>query len=43
MNDLASFLAVTAAIFTTVTVLLALLSRLESNQARRDPKDDPPR
>ena len=36
MNDMTSFLAVTAAIFATITALLVLMSHLESNQADQD-------
>jgi hypothetical protein len=39
MNDVTSFLAVTAAIFAAITVLLVLMSHLESNQADRDGED----
>ena len=41
MNDVTSFLAVTAAIFAAITVLLALMSHLESNQADQDTDDGP--
>ena len=43
MNDVTSFLAVTAAIFAAITVLLVLMSHLESGQADRDAEDGPPR
>lgn len=42
MNDVTSFLAVTAAIFVAITVLLALMSHLESNLADHDAEDGPP-
>jgi hypothetical protein len=42
MNDVTSFLAVTAAIFVAITVLLALMSHLESNLADHDAGDGPP-
>ena len=41
MNDMTSFLAVTAAIFAAITALLVLMSRLESNQADQDRDDGP--
>ncbi len=43
MNDVTSFLAVTAAIFAAITVLLVLMSHLESGQVDRDAEDGPPR
>ena len=42
MNDVTSFLTVTAAIFAAITVLLALMSHLESNLADQDAEDGPP-
>ena len=42
MNDVTSFLAVTAAIFASITVLLALMSHLESNLGDQDAEDGPP-
>ncbi len=42
MNDVASFLAVTAAIFIAITVLLALMSHLESSLSDQDAEDGPP-
>jgi len=42
MNDVSSFLAVAAGIFGAITVLLALMSHLESNLADRDLEDRPP-
>ena len=41
MNDVTSFLAVTGAIFTSITVLLGLLTRLESGLADEDREDGP--
>ena len=41
MNDLTSFLVVTAVIFAAVTVLLAVMTHLESSQAE-DRQDGPP-
>jgi hypothetical protein len=41
MNDATSFLAVTAAIFGAITVLLVLMSHLESKQSDQDAEDDP--
>jgi hypothetical protein len=41
LNNVASFLGVTAAIFAAITVLLLLMSRLESSQADQDSEDDP--
>jgi hypothetical protein len=43
MNNVPSFLEVTAAIFVAITVLLVLLSHLESSQADQDAEDDRPR
>ena len=43
MNDVTSFLAVTAAIFAAITVLLVLMSHLESRQVDQDAEDGPPR
>ena len=43
MNDMTSFFAVTAAIFAAITVLLVLMSHLESRQLDRDAEDSPPR
>ena len=42
MNDVTSFLAVTAAIFAAITVLLALMSHLELNLGDQDAEDGPP-
>ena len=42
MNDLTSFLALTAAIFIAITVLLALISHLESSLSDHDAEDGPP-
>jgi hypothetical protein len=42
MNDMSSFLAVTAAIFTAITALLVLMSHLESKQADQDRDGGPP-
>ena len=36
MNNLTSFLALTAAIFIAITALLVLLSHLESNLAHKE-------
>jgi hypothetical protein len=41
MNDVTSFLAVTAAIFGAITVFLVLMSHLESNESNQDAEDDP--
>jgi hypothetical protein len=41
MNDLTSFLVVTAAIFAAITGLLALMSHLESNLADEETEDGP--
>lgn len=43
MNNMTSFLGVTAAIFAAVTLLLVLMSHLESSQADQNAEDDPPR
>ena len=43
MNDLTSFLAVTAAIFAAITILLFVMSHLESQQVDHDAGDGPPR
>ena len=43
MNDVTSFLAVTAAIFAAITALLIVMSRLESRQADQDAEDGPHR
>jgi hypothetical protein len=43
MNDVTSFLAVTAAIFTAITGLLVVMSRLESRQTDHDAEDGSPR
>ena len=43
MNDVTSFLAVTVAIFAAITVLLVVMSHLESPQVNRDAEDGPPR
>jgi hypothetical protein len=43
LNNVTSFLGVTAAIFAAMTILLVLLSHLESSQADQDAGDDPPR
>ena len=43
MDDVTSFLAVTAAIFAAITVLLVLMSHLEAGQVDRDAEDGPPR
>ena len=42
MNDVTSFLAVTAAIFAAITVLLVLMNHLEARQSDRDAEDGPP-
>jgi hypothetical protein len=42
MNDMTSFFAVTAAMFAAITVLLVVMSLLESSQADPDAEDDPP-
>jgi hypothetical protein len=42
MNDMTSFLAVTAAIFAAITGLLMVMSRLDSNSTDHDPEDGPP-
>ena len=42
MNDATSFLAVTAAIFAAITVLLAWMSHLESNLVDQDAEDGSP-
>jgi hypothetical protein len=42
MNDVTSFLAVTAAIFVAITILLALMCHLESSLADHDAGDGPP-
>ena len=42
MNDVTSFLVVTAAIFAAITGLLALMSHLESSQTDHDAEDGPP-
>ena len=42
MNDVTSFLAVTAAIFTFITVLLVLMSHLDARQVDQDAEDGPP-
>ena len=42
MNDVTSFLAVTAAIFAAITVLLILMSHLEARPLDRDAEDGPP-
>jgi hypothetical protein len=41
MNDVPSFLAVTAAIFAAVTGLLMVMSRLESRPRDHDAEDGP--
>jgi hypothetical protein len=41
MNDVTSFLVVTAVIFAAITVLLVLMSHLESSQVDQDAEDDP--
>ena len=43
MNDVPSFLAVTAAIFAAVTGLLMVMSRLESRPRDHDAEDGPQR
>jgi hypothetical protein len=42
MNDVTSFLAVTAAIFAAITVLLVVMSHLEARQVDQDAEDGPP-
>jgi hypothetical protein len=42
VNDVTSFLAVTAAIFAAITGLLVLMSHLESRQIDHDAEDGPP-
>jgi hypothetical protein len=42
VNDVTSFLAVTAAIFAAITVLLVLMSHLEARQFDSDAEDGPP-
>ena len=41
VNNLTSFLGIAAAIFAAITVLLVLMSHLESSQADQDAEDDP--
>ena len=43
MNDVTTFLVATAAIFAAVTVLLVLLSHLESRWVEHDTESGPPR
>jgi hypothetical protein len=43
MNDVTTFLVVTAAIFAAITVLLVLMSHLESKLPDYDAEDGPPR
>jgi hypothetical protein len=41
VNNLTSFLGIAAAMFAAITVLLVLMSHLESSQADQDAEDDP--
>jgi preprotein translocase subunit SecG len=43
MNDVTTFLVVTAAIFAAIIVLLVLMSHLESELADQDAEDHAPR
>jgi hypothetical protein len=43
MNEVTTFLVVTAAIFAAITVLLVLMSHLESKLADHDAEAGPPR
>ena len=43
MNDVTSFLAVTVAIFAAITILLVVMSHLESPQVDHDAEDGPAR
>ena len=43
MNDVTTFLLLTAAIFAVITALLVLMSRLESKLADQEPENGPPR
>jgi hypothetical protein len=43
MNDVTTFLLATAATFGVITVLLVLMSRLESQLTDQDAEDGPPR
>jgi hypothetical protein len=40
VNNVASFVGITAAIFAAMTVLLWLMSHLESSQTEQDAEDD---